>query len=171
MRIKLSQKVVDALNQQINNEFSSAYQYLALAAFFENSNLPGFAHWMRLQRQEEDLHAMRLYNFLLEHGAKVELLDIPKPTNQFHSPLEVFEYVLDHEHKVTQQVFELYELAMTEKAYTAKVQLEWFITEQAEEESSVNLLLEQIRMVQNSPTGLLVLDRELATRTLTELPA
>lgn len=171
MRIKLSQNVVDAINQQINNEFSSSYQYLALAAFFDNANLPGFAHWMRLQRQEEDIHAMKLYNFLLEHGCQIDLMDIPKPTHQFHSPLEVFEYVLNHEHRVTEQVFELYELTLAEKAYTAKVQLEWFITEQAEEESSVSLLLEQIRMVQNDPTGLLVLDRELATRTLTALPA
>lgn len=168
MLIKLSPKIIEALNNQINKEFTAAYNYLALAVYFDEQNLPGFAHWMRVHRSEEDSHGMRLYNFLLEHNAKVDLQPIEKPRSDFGSPVEVFEYILQHEHEVTTHVFELYELAMEEKAHTVKVELEWFITEQAEEEKVVNTILEQLRMVQSDPAGVLVLDRELAQRSLTE---
>ncbi len=167
MRITLSDKVVDALNQQVNNEFAAAYKYLALAAHFEDLNFPGFANWMYVQREEENTHAMRLFNFLLEHGVKIQLHNIEMPEMHFENVVEVLEFVLEQEHNVTQQVFNLYELAMAEKAYTVKIEMEWFISEQAEEENLVNSVLERARMVADDPAGLLVLDNELATRTFT----
>lgn len=165
MRLTLSKKVVAALNQQVNNEFAAAYKYLALAALFEDMNLPGFANWMYVQREEENAHAMRLFNFLQEHGAKIQLHNIELPHMHFENVVDVLEFVLDHEHKITQQVFKLYELAMEEKAYTVKIEMEWFISEQAEEENVVSGVLERARMVANDPAGILVLDNELAQRT------
>lgn len=162
--MKLSAKMVDAINDQIGNEFSSSYQYLALVAWFEDRNLEGFAHWMRLQHAEEQAHAKKFFDFLLDHGAPVRLRQIEAPRHDFAKISEAFAEVLRYEQAVTAQVLDLYELAMAEKAYSAKVMLEWFIAEQVEEEKTASSVLERVRMAEGDPAALLVLDQQMGAR-------
>lgn len=162
--LTLSQKVIDAINDQINNEFNAAYSYLALIAYFEDKNLDGFAHWMRLQWKEEEAHAMRLFNLLLDHGVKPELQAIAQPRNEFGSMIEAFEFVVESEATVTKRIMDLYELCIDERAHSVKVQVEWFITEQVEEEKTSRTIYEQLQMIGDDSAALLVLDRELAGR-------
>lgn len=163
--ITLSQRMIDALNDQINNEFYGSYSYLALIAYFESQNLAGFAHWMELQRQEEHEHAMRLFNLLMDHNSTPVLQSIEQPKNEFESPIEAFRFVLEHEQHVTQRILNLYEIAIDEKAYSIKIDLDWFVTEQVEEEKISRTIFEQLQLVGDDKAALLVLDRELAQRT------
>lgn len=165
--MKLNKTMIDALNEQLKHEFSSAYQYLALAAYFESVSLPGFAQWMRLQREEELGHAMRLFEFILAHDADVELHALAKPTTSYASHQEAISAVLAHEESVTQHIHSLYEQAIAEKAHSVQVELTWFITEQLEEEKTARDLLEQVKMAGDNPAALLVLDREFGSRTST----
>ncbi|MFQ5689486.1 MAG: ferritin [Gemmatimonadota bacterium] len=160
-----NQKVVDALNRQVGEEFYAAYLYLAMMAYFERSSLPGFAHWMRLQAQEEVGHAMRLVDFILERGGRVELGPIDKPPSEFDSPLSVMREALEHERGVTEQIHELYEVALEQKDYPAQVLLQWFITEQVEEEKSAGDLVDRLELAGDSGSALLVLDEKLGART------
>ena len=134
----LSKKLEAALNKQINEEYYSSYIYLAMAAYLEDANLDGCAHWMRMQAQEEVEHAMRFYDFLIERGGRVELHEIDKPPFEFGSPLEIMEQSLDHERFVTSRINGLYDLAFEEQDRPAQVMLQWFITEQVEEEATVS---------------------------------
>ncbi len=161
----LSKPVIAGINEQIAKEFSAAYLYLSMNAHFEVQNLPGFAHWMRLQYQEEVAHALRLFDFLTEHGARVELQAIEKPPTGFKSPLAVMEDVLKHEQRVTAEINKLYELADAERDYPAQLMLQWFITEQTEEEKSVSDIISRLKLAGESGPALLMLDRELAGRT------
>ena len=122
----------EAMNEQINKELFSSYLYLSMAAYFEDKNLPGFAHWMRLQADEEREHAMKFYDFILERGGRVILKAIDAPKTEWSSSLEVAEEVAAHEAKVTASINALYELALKEKDYPAQVMLQWFISEQVE---------------------------------------
>jgi ferritin len=133
-------------------------------SYFEEQNLEGFAHWMRVQYDEEIAHAMRLFNFLLDHDTKVTLLTIEQPRSAFDSPVDAVAFVYGHEQKVSQQIHELYELAMQEKAYTVKVEMEWFISEQLEEEKTSRSILDRIKMVGKDTAALFSLDRELSAR-------
>ncbi|RME80811.1 MAG: ferritin [Caldilineae bacterium] len=160
----LSKKLQDAINEQINAELYSAYVYLSMAAYFEDQNLPGFAHWMRLQHDEEQVHAMKLFDFLVDRGARVVLKAIDAPPVEFESPLQVFEAALEHERKVTGLINDLYGLALEEGDYPTQVLLQWFISEQVEEEKSADDIVQQLRLVGDYPPGLLMLDREMAAR-------
>lgn len=160
----LKEKVEEALNDQIQAELYSAYMYLAMAAYFEHINLPGHAHWMKLQSQEETEHAMRIYSFVSETGGRVTLKAIEKPPADFDSPLDVFEKTYQHEQKVTRLINELYQLAIEEKDYATQVMLQWFIDEQVEEEASAEEILEKLRMIEDKKHALLMLDRELGQR-------
>lgn len=162
--MRLSNKMVEAINQQITNELHAAYQYLALVAWFEDANLDGFAHWMRVQHAEEQAHALKFFNFLLDHDAPVKLGAIAAPRGDYTDPIAVFKAVLQQEEQVTGQVFDLYELAMSEKAWSAKVMLEWFISEQVEEEKIARTVLERLEMIGDNKAALLVLDQEMAGR-------
>lgn len=160
----MNKKVEKAFNDQIQLELSSAYLYLAMAAHFEGQNLPGFAHWMKAQFQEEQGHAMRLYEHVNDRGGRVVLEAIEKPPTEFGSPREVFEAVLKHERKVTASIHKLYELAGKENDLAAQVHLQWFINEQVEEEKNAIDILAQLTAVEEHKHALLMVDHHLGQR-------
>jgi ferritin len=160
----LGKAVQDAMNEQIKNELYSAYQYLSMAAYCESVNLPGFAHWMRAQSREEMEHAMKFYDFILDRSGRVVLQAIDQPVVEFGSPLEVFEQVLEHEQKVTAMINELYGLAVRENDYASQTFLQWFVTEQVEEEKNAGDVVETLKMVGDTSEALFLLDRELGRR-------
>lgn len=160
----VSKKMQDALNGQMNAELYSAYLYLAMAAYYEDKDLPGFANWMRVQAQEEMTHAMKFYDYLVQRGARVVLDTIEKPPFEWESPLDVSENVLDHEKKVTGLINDLVNLAMEEKDHATNNFLQWYVAEQVEEEESVGSVLQKVRLAADSSSGLLMVDSELAQR-------
>jgi ferritin len=157
-------KVLDAVNEQIRNELYAAYLYLSMSAHFEDANFPGFAAWMRLQAQEELSHAMRLFDYLLRRGSHVELRAIDQPPSEFGSPAEVFQAALEHERHVTQSIHAIYKLAGEHADFATQQELQWFITEQVEEEDSAETAVEQLRMAGDDSAALLMLDREFGAR-------
>jgi len=154
----------DAMNEQINKEFFSSYLYLSMAAYFEDKNLTGFAHWMRLQADEEREHAMKFYEFILDRGGRVQLKAIDAPATEWKSNLEVAEQVAEHESKVTESINALYELALREKDYPAQTMLQWFISEQVEEEKNAADLVAKLRLIEERGTAVLMLDHRLSKR-------
>ena len=154
----------DAMNEQINKELFSSYLYLSMAAYFEERNLPGFGHWMRLQEAEERVHAMKLYDYILERGGKVTLKGIDAPKTEWKSNLEVAEEVVAHEAKVTASIHALYELALKEKDYPSQVMLQWFITEQVEEEKNAAEIVANLKLIEERGTAVMMLDHRLAKR-------
>ena len=159
-----SNKVQEAMNEQIKNELYSAYIYLSMAAHFEAVNLPGFAHWMRMQSNEEVAHAMKFFDFINERGGRVELRSIDQPPIEWGSPLEIFETALGHEQKVTGMINNIYEIAINEKDYPSQIMLQWFIDEQVEEEKSAGEIVETLKMFGEKDTVILLLDRQLGDR-------
>ena len=160
----LSDKMQDALNGQLNAEFYSSYLYLSMNAYFKSVNLDGFANWMYYQVQEELAHSMKLYDFINQRGGKVNLLQIEAPSTEWGSPLAVFEATLEHEQKVTALINELVELALAEHDHATNIFLQWFVSEQVEEEESVSGVLEQLKLMGEAKGGLFMIDRELAKR-------
>jgi ferritin len=160
----LSKAIQDAINNQINKELYSSYLYLAMSTYYAESNFSGFASWMKVQSTEEYGHAMKFYCYVIERNGHVELETIEKPNAKFKSPVDVFKQVLEHEQKVTAMINKLYELAIKEKDYPTQIMLEWFITEQLEEEKSAGDILDQLKMVGDSPVSLIMMDRQLAAR-------
>jgi ferritin len=160
----LSQKLQDAMNEQIKNELYSAYIYLSMSAYFERTNLPGAASWMRLQSQEETSHAMKFFEHLNDRGSSVVLQAIDQPPSDFKSALDVFQQALEHERKVTDMINKLYDLAVKENDYPAQVMLQWFIMEQVEEEKSAQDVVHQLKMIGEHSPSLIMLDRQLASR-------
>lgn len=154
----------DATNEQINKELYSSYLYLSMAAYFENKNLAGFAHWMRIQEAEEREHAMKLYDFVLERGGQVELKAIAAPPLTWNSNLELFRAVAEHEAEVTASIHALYELALAEKDYPAQIMLQWFINEQVEEEKNAAEVVANLELIEERGTAVLMLDHNLAKR-------
>jgi len=160
----ISPTIQNAINDQIKHEFFSSYLYLSMSAYFETLSLPGFASWMRVQSQEEHEHAMKFFDFLNDRGGSVELQALDQPPGEFQSPLDVFEQALAHERKVTSLIHRLYELALKENDYATQTLLQWFITEQVEEEKNAGQIVEQLKMTGGEPSALLLLDRDLAGR-------
>lgn len=160
-------KLVGAINDQICAEFKSAYLYLAMAAWFTENNLPGFAHWMKLQWQEETQHAIKLYDFLHSRGASVTLQAMDAPKKNFKAPLEIFEQVRKHEIMITERINALYELAVVEKDYPLQIVLQWFINEQVEEESQVMEIVERLKLIGSDGPSIYLFDRQLAGRATT----
>jgi ferritin len=159
-----SKKVQDAINEQIKNELYSAYLYLAMAAYFDSINLPGFAHWMRVQFAEEQGHAKRLYHFCYERGGRVILQAIDQPPSEWASPLAVFEDTLKHEQKVTGLIDDLYALAVKENDYASQIFLQWYISEQVEEEANATQIIETLKMTGEKGHALIMLDHQLGRR-------
>jgi ferritin len=159
-----TQVIQDAINEQINNELFSSYSYLSMAAWCQHEQFTGCAHWMRMQAEEEKIHAHKLLDFLLARNSKVILKPIAQPEIEFTSVVQVFEKALAQEQRVTSQIDKLYELAFQEKAFAALVELEWFITEQVEEEKTAREIVHKFHLVQNDPAALVDLDRELSQR-------
>lgn len=160
----LSKTLQKALNEQINREFYSSYLYLSMAAYAESKNLPGFAHWLKLQQQEEHGHAMKLYKYVNERGGSVELGAIDKPPSDFKSPTTLFGEVLNHERFITASINKIYEKAVKENDYATQVKLHWFINEQVEEEASASEILDTLKMAGEKGPALLMLDRQLGRR-------
>ncbi len=160
----LSERMRTALNEQIKAELDSAYLYLALAAQVEQQNLKGFAHWLRLQWEEELAHALKLYDFLLQRDAAVELKALNEPSFTARTPLEIFTQVLAHEQYITRRINGLYAMAVEEKDYASQTLLQWFIAEQLEEEESARDIMDNLKLVGDSGASLFLLDRELGQR-------
>ena len=161
----LSDKLVDALNEQMKNEFYSAYLYMALSGYFESEDLPGIASWMRIQALEEMTHGEKFFNFICEAGGRTDLRGFDKPKNDYTSPLDAFEYSLGHERFVTSSIDNLMNLAKEEKNHAAQIFLQWFVTEQVEEEASFGLILKKLERIGDDGNGLLRLDEDLGQRT------
>lgn len=160
----LTKKIQDALNKQLNNELYSSYVYLSMSAYFQASNLPGFAHWMAVQSKEENKHAMKFYSHIVENGGRVILEAIAKPATDYKSPLDVMKKALEQEKGVTASINAIYELAQKEKDYPTHVMLQWFITEQVEEEKTAGDIIEMLKMIGDAPAGLIMADRQLGAR-------
>ncbi|NUM56187.1 MAG: ferritin [Candidatus Hydrogenedentes bacterium] len=166
----ISGKLEKALNKHLNAELFSAYLYAAMAAYFEHKNLNGFANWMRIQAREEMGHSLKFYTYIHDVGGRVELDAIAKPPVDYKSPLAVFEDALGHEQNVTKAIYKLMDLALAESHHATSTFLQWFVTEQVEEEKVADDIVKRLRLVGNSPEGLFLMDRELATRTFTPEP-
>lgn len=160
----LTDTVQQALNDQINMELESSYSYLAMSAFCELSNFVGSAHWLRMQSDEEHTHAMKLYSFMIARGCAVRFRDIKAPEAKYTDVIDVFQQALVQEQRVSQSIDDLYELAHREKAFAALVELQWFITEQVEEEKAAREVVAKFNMVRQDPSAMLDLDRELGAR-------
>ncbi|MBI4531114.1 MAG: ferritin [Candidatus Latescibacteria bacterium] len=160
----LSTAIQDAVNEQINHEFASAYLYLSMSAYCESINLTGFAHWMRVQNHEEVAHAMKLFDFVNDRGGRVVLQAIEEPKGEFASPLAIFEEALEHEQEVTSKVHQIYALAINENDYATQIELQWFIAEQVEEEKMIGKIVAQLKLVGSQGTPLFMMDRQLAAR-------
>jgi len=152
------------VNDQIAHEFHAAYTYLAIAAHFESQNYEGFARWMRAQSKEETEHAMKLFDYLVERGARIELNAIPQPKQDYGTPLEAFRTALEHERKVTGQINEMYEAAVEAKDYPTQVMLQWFIQEQVEEEDNTGTAVDRLEMAGENKAALLFLDGQFGAR-------
>lgn len=162
--MNLSPQLTKLLNEQINNEMASSYQYLAMAAWFELTPYTGFAQWMSTQSREETNHALKFYDYLVHRDAKVELQPLAKPKHEFKSPLDVFEHALKQEQTVTKQINDIYEVAEKVRDHTSKNLLLWFLNEQMEEEKQVKDLRDRLKLAGNDPASLLTVDREASAR-------
>jgi len=160
----LNAEMEKALNQQVNAEMFSAYLYLDMSAYFAGRNLKGCAQWMRMQYDEEMIHAFKLFDYIQERGGTVTLEAIAKPEPKLESVLGVLEEALQHERKVTAMINDLVALAMEERDFATNSFLQWFVDEQVEEESSVDEIVQQLTMVGESTNGLFMIDRQLAQR-------
>ena len=162
--MNISKTMQDAFNEQIKNEYYSAYLYLSMSAYFESINLPGSAKWMRTQHDEELTHALKMFDFVNDRNGRVMLKAIDQPTADFASPLAAWEMVLEHERKVTVLIYKLYEQAVKESDYAAQTFLAWFINEQVEEEKNASLMLERFKQAGTSPATLLLFDGHFTKR-------
>ena len=160
----ISEKMQSELNEQVNKEFYSAYLYLAMAAYCTTIGLPGFAHWMRLQYEEENMHVTKMYDYILAQGGEIHLKKIEEPGKEFGSPVEIFEQTLEHEQFITRSINNLMGLAIEERDYATQTFLQWYVTEQVEEEANVNDVLNPLRMVGNDKGGLMMIDQNLSNR-------
>ena len=160
----ISKSLEKALNEHLNLELYSAYAYAAMAAWFENKNLNGFAGWMKAQAGEEMVHAQKFYKYINDVGGRVTLDAIGKPQAEYKSPLDVFKAALGHEQKVTKAIYKLVDLANKESHHATNTFLQWFISEQVEEEAVADDIVQRLSMVANSPEGQFLMDRELGAR-------
>ena len=163
----LSKKMQEALNAHLNAEYYSAYLYLSMAAYCEAINLKGFANWFRVQNLEEMVHVMKFFEFIHDRRGQVELRTIEGPPVTWESPTAVFEASLKHEQLVTSLINKLLDLAVAESDHATQTFLQWFVTEQVEEEAAADAVLQQLKLMAGAPGGLYMLDRELATRVFT----
>jgi ferritin len=160
----LSEALQILINEQITHELFSSNLYLAMAAYFEAKSLPGFAVWMRAQAEEERGHALKFFEFVTDRGGRAKISQIPAPAFEWTSALDAFEHVLQHEQKVTSLVNTLYEASLKEKDYPAQILLQWFITEQVEEEKNAALVVDQLKMMEDRQGGMINFDHHMGKR-------
>ncbi|MEF3254610.1 MAG: ferritin [Deferribacterales bacterium] len=163
----ISKKMEKALNEQLKNEIFSSYLYLSMSAWASSNGLKGFANWFYVQSKEEMVHAIKFYQYILDQGAEVELHEIPKPEKNFKDPVNLFDEVLKHEKFITKSIYNLVDLALEERDHATNAFLQWFVSEQVEEEASVNEILDQLKLTKSDGNGIFMIDKELATRTFT----
>jgi len=163
----LSKKMTDALNDQLNKEIYSAYLYMSMSAYSSYSGLKGFANWFMVQYQEEMAHAMKIYDYIDSQGQQVKLMAINQPPAEFESSLDMFEKTLKHEQFVTKSINDLVDIAISEKDHATNIFLQWFVTEQIEEEGNDNDIISRLRIVGEDGNGLLMVDKELSARVFT----
>jgi ferritin len=161
----ISDTMSEAINRHVNAEFYSSYLYLSMATFLDAIELPGFAHWMRIQSQEEYAHAIRFIDYIQNRDGRIALLPIDQPPIEFDSVGHVMELTLGHEQHVSALINELYGMAAAEGDYATQVMLQWFVNEQVEEEKTVRDVIASLRMVSDRSDSLLLLDREMGSRT------
>ena len=166
----LKEKMLKALNGQINAEMYSSYLYLAMESYFQSVSLTGFANWMRGQVQEELFHAMKFYDYVCERGGQVTLDAISKPESEWKSPLDAFAHILRHEQLVTGLINDLMDLAISEKDHASQNFLQWFVAEQVEEEATAGEIVDKLQLIKQDTSGLFLLDAELGKRVFT-MPA
>lgn len=157
-------EITTALNDQINREMYSAYLYMSMSAYAGKIGLKGFANWFMVQYHEEMFHAMKMYEYIQRQGEDVKLDSLATPPNTFESPLDMFTQTLTHEQYITQSINNLMDLAVSVKDHATQIFLEWYVTEQIEEEENDNDIIQQLNLIGDNPHGLLMLDRELASR-------
>jgi len=160
----LSKKIQQALNEQINEEFGSAYLYFAMSSWFKAHNLEGFASWLQVQASEETKHALKIYGYLHDQRADAELLALPAPKKIWKSALDAFEDTLKHEKHITGRINDLVALAQVDKDNATLVFLHWFVSEQVEEEASAQVVVDKLKLVAQHPGGVYLIDREMAAR-------
>jgi len=163
----IKKRVEEAFNIQINAELYSAYLYLSMAAYFEAQNLPGFANWMRVQFQEEQFHAFKMFNFVNERGGRVILTKIDGPKVEWENVVDVYEEVLAHEQHVTSLINNIMDIAIDERDHATKSFLNWFIDEQVEEESAAEAIISELKLIDGKGNGILMMDREFRARVFT----
>ena len=164
---RISPTIQGALNQQINRELASAYVYLAMSSWADEQNLNGAAKWLRIQWEEELVHATKLVDYIAERGGRIKLTAIEEPPDKYTDLLDVFRNVLRHEEEVTSAINELYDLAAKEKDYATQTLLDWYVNEQVEEENAPMEIISMLELAADSPSGLLIVDRQLAERSAT----
>lgn len=160
----LSKTIQKAFDTQIKNELESAYLYLAMSSYCIGENFIGFSKWLRMQAQEELGHGMKLFDYVHSRGGQATLQEIEKPYAEFKNILEVFKIVLEHEQKVTGLIHKLYEMVTKENDYASQIELQWFVTEQVEEEQTATTIVEQLRMIGDNKAALFMMDKEMAGR-------
>lgn len=160
----MKKEMEKAFNKQVNAELYSSYLYLAMESYFQSISLSGFASWMRVQVQEEMFHGIKIYDYIHERGGKARFEAIAKPEEKWESPLAAFEHVLAHEQHVTELINNLIDVALDVRDHAAKAFLDWFITEQVEEESTAGQIVDRLRLIGKDSSGLFLLDTELAKR-------
>lgn len=160
----IDRKMLDALNEHLNVEYYSAYYYLAMSAYFHDTDLNGMASWMRVQYQEELAHAGRFFDFIADREGTISLKPIEAPPQAWDGPLAVFEDALAHEKSVTQRIYELVDLSLEMRDHASNTFLQWFVTEQVEEEATASEIIQQLKLVGGDGNGLFLLDRELGQR-------
>jgi ferritin len=161
---RISSTIQSALNQQINRELASAYVYLAMSSWADEQHLNGAASWLRLQWEEELMHATKLVDYIAERGGRIKLTAIEEPPDTYTDLLDVFRNVLRHEEEVTSAINDLYDLAAKEKDYATQTLLDWYVNEQVEEENAPMEIISMLELAADSPSGLLIVDRQLAER-------
>ena len=158
-------RIQNEFNRHIQFEMASSYLYLSMAAWCEEQGLRGFSNWMRQQSEEERLHVMKFFDFLLDRGGKVELAAIEAPEASWESPLALFEAAYAHECEVTKRIHALVDTVMDVRDHAANAFLQWFVNEQVEEEANAADVVSRLRLVGNDGRGILLIDQELAQRT------
>lgn len=163
----VEEKILELLNSQFNDELFSSYQYLEMSAYFESINFSGFSNWMKIQSEEEYMHAMKFYNYILQVEGRIKFAKIDAPKGGWESIKDVFENVYKHEQGVTKSIYELVELAHSQKDFATHNFLQWFVSEQIEEEATSLRILKKIKLIDDDKNGLFFLDNEIGQRTNT----
>ncbi len=165
----ISEKMQQILNEQVQKEFYSAYLYLSMEAYFDEQNLKGFAHFFRVQVQEERDHAMMFFKYISYVQGNAKLLQIDQPVTTFNSPLDVFKLAYNHELFITNSIYKIIDFSLEEKDHKTNAFLQWFVNEQAEEEANMDDKIKKLQLIDNDGRGILMLDQELMARVYTPL--